>query len=681
MTTTALMRYHQQQQRNNQQNQHHQQQQSQQPSNSSSATSDSASILSPQNGDFCNSTSHNNSKKFPLKTSNTSVSRNNDSPNEQNGNNLGLLENGFTTAGINVEENVLNGTSHSKNSEAQVSSRIEGHHHNLNNEYGYHNNNVDRLHPDSDRNSWRSSCRKHNSGYIHGYPTQLWGFIGAQVTDQSTPCGVTAIQHAVEYNSTLCNSVSDSSSYDVKNHASAVSITPNATSTNHDSSALALLGDPTEQNVTDLAKKLLAEASSALKVERNSSVDEKRTATVTSTTKVVKTTSIAAVLDENGIPQKQHRTETSKPESNQKRIARLANEDISPENTKSSSGSSPTDSSRSQSQSYVTLATCRKTSVFSESPPNSTSSSNSKNLTSCATSFTSISASSSSSSTPSCSGVTTVTNSQKFAHPTALMPLMNSVAIQESPCPSLLNANEKHARSRSKSKGQKHLPREEPTISNNDNKSFFQKKTSLPNVDIQNLSLSDLQKQEKKFFAKSESDYCRVAKSSSSSSSESLHSSLGTNINNDIIGNSYHPNSHHETYIASQHGSHNHFQRSTEEVKVSWTAVTDLVNNLTQIGIELHLHLHPMHFNGFEIFQYHIHAFSSISGWSCTLESVSSCGQFSIAKHNSNGCHPIRLCYQSISQCIRWYCLRCIRCPASPLAALFISPIRFISTR
>ena len=591
MTTTALMRYHQQQQRNNQQNQHHQQQQSQQPSNRASATSDSASILSPQNGDFRNNTLHNDSKKFPLKTSNTSVSRNNDSANEKNGNTIGLLENGYTIAGINVEENVFNGTSDSKNSEAQVSSSIEGHHHSLNNAYGCHNNNVDRLHPDSYQNSWRSSCRKHNSGYINGYPTQLWGFIGAQVADQSTSDGVTsteAIQHAVEYNPILCNSVSDSSSYDVKNHDSPVSITPNATSTNHDSSALALLGDPTEQNVTDLAKKLLAEASSALKIERKLSGDEQRTATITSTTKIVQTTSIIAALDGNGIPQERDTTETSKRESNQKQIARLANEDISPENTKSSSGSSPTDSSRSQSQSYVTLAACRKTSVFSESPPNSTNSSNSKNLASCATSFTSISASSSSSSTPSCSGVTTATNSQKFAHPTTLMPLMNSVAIQESPCPSLLNENGKHAKSRSKSKGQKHLPCEESTISNNDNKSYFQKKISLPNVDVQNLSLADLQKQEKKFLAKSKSDYCRVAKSSSSSSSESLHSSLGTNINSGIIRNSYHPNNHHETYIASQHGSHvpqNHFERSLEEVKISWTAMVDLVNNMTYIGI------------------------------------------------------------------------------------------------
>ena len=111
MTTTALMRYHQQQQRNNQQNQHHQQQQSQQPSNRASATSDSASILSPQNGDFRNNTLHNDSKKFPLKTSNTSVSRNNDSANEKNGNTIGLLENGYTIAGINVEENIINGTS------------------------------------------------------------------------------------------------------------------------------------------------------------------------------------------------------------------------------------------------------------------------------------------------------------------------------------------------------------------------------------------------------------------------------------------------------------------------------------------------------------------------------------------------------------------------------------------
>ena len=600
MTTTALMRYHQQQQRNNQQSQHRQQQQSQQPSNSSSATSDSASIVSPQNGDFRNNTSHNDSKKFPLKTSNSSISRNNDSPNERNGNNVEFLENGYTIGGINVEANVLNGTSHSKNSESQVSNRIEGHHHGLNNAYGYHNNNVDRLHPDSYQNSWRSSsCRKHNSGYIQGYPTQLWGFIGAQVADPSTSDGVgsaEAIQNAVEYNSTLCNSVSDPSTYDVKNHDSSVSITPNATPRNHGSSPLALLGDPTEQNVTDLAKKLLAEGSSALKIERTSSVDKKRTATITSTTKIVKTTSITAVLDENGIPQEQDTTETSKPEPNQKQIARLANEDISPENTKSSSGSSPTDSSRSQSQSYVTLAACRKTSVFSESPPNSTNSSNSKNLTSCATSFTSISASSSSSSTPSCSGVTTATNSQKFAHPTALMPLMNSFAIQESLCPSLLNENGKHAKSRSKSKGQKQLAREELTISSNDNKSYFQKKTSLPNVDIQNLSLSDLQKQETKFVAKSGSDYCKVAKSSSSSSSESLHSSLGTNINSDIIGNSYHPNSQYEAYIASQHGSHapqSHFQRSIEEVTLSWTAITDLVNNMTHIGIELHLHLNP----------------------------------------------------------------------------------------
>ena len=76
------------------------------------------------------------------------MSRHNDSPNEKNVNTIGLLENGYTIAGINVEENVFNGTSDSKNSEAQVSSSIEGHHHGLNNAYGCHNNNVDRLHPD-----------------------------------------------------------------------------------------------------------------------------------------------------------------------------------------------------------------------------------------------------------------------------------------------------------------------------------------------------------------------------------------------------------------------------------------------------------------------------------------------------------------------------------------------------
>ena len=104
-----------------------------------------------------------------------------------------------------------------------------------------------------------------------------------------------------------------------------------------------------------------------------------------------------------------------------------------------------------------------------------------------------------------------------------------------------------------KTKSQVFLPRNESAATSNDKS--VKKNRSAP-VDIENLSIVDLKKHEKRNLGKSES-YTKQ-----SNSSENLFSLSHNN-------SSYQSSSSHQPYLTPQNGSQSHFQRSAEQVKLS----------------------------------------------------------------------------------------------------------------
>ena len=579
MTTTALMRYHQQQQRHSHQ-QHQQHHQSHQSSTSPpSATEPRATLLSPINNVNCQNSerSYNNHSDNPSYQRNriSSPCRNNLSSNDiQNSS----MNNGFGTDRIRVETNHDNHTSNSQRNHEHNSVHMPQPYNNANNIYNYHNNNLDAFHANLVQNPWRSGSQKIND-YGHNYPSHLWGLrSGAQAAAQSavlvaTAQAVEAIQQAEQGNNSSNSERVRSEAVPENSKSSIHRIARNSTSSlnnSTESSSLAVTGVPNEQNVSELAKKLLAEASSALRNGIDVKNDQDvRPSTVTSTTKIVKTTSITAVVNENKSPKLAELAEVKgeRLEITESKKLQIPS-DIPHEVSKRFASSSPcNEEKRTTSQTYITLTSCRKTnSILSDSPPNSSNSSSFKNASSCSTSFTSVSASSSSSSTPSCIGSSSNVNTQVFAHPTALLPLVNtaeSFVNESTPTNASIKAPVSDTKSDATSKSQRAALRND---SNQTDGKFLNLKRSTSSDAIAGPSTSDLQKQDKKKLSKLESEYTKQSKSS-----ESLFSpyNISSNSCNNTIGSNYQPYSHHQPYDVPQHGSHSsqsHFHRSVEQV-------------------------------------------------------------------------------------------------------------------
>ena len=582
MTTTALMRYYQQQQRHH----HHPHQQHHQPNQSSaspSSTSESrTALLPPVNNINCQNSqrSYNNHNSDNSSHQGARVSPSCSNNISSNGNQDSSINNGFGTGRGRNETNQDNHETNNQRNHHLNPVHQPDPYHNVNNVYNYHNNNLDAFHANLVPHPWRTGAQKISSNYGQNYPSPLWSFTGAQAAAQSavlvaTAQAVEAIQQA-EQGSTESdleripsepvpeNRRSSTNSRSTRNSTSAVN---NST----ESSSLTLLGVPTEQNVSDLAKKLLAEASSALQNGNDVKNDQNvRPATITSTTKIVKTTSITSVVNEN-ISQKSDATKAKGDRlenTDGKRLQNQTASDMRNDVTMSSTSSPPeNEEKRTTSQTFITLTSCRKTnSIPSDSPPNSSNSSSLKNASSCSTSFTSISASSSSSSTPSCIASTPSVNAaQVFAHPMALLPLASAAeSIVDQDVPSVTNKEiEINVKLEDRAKSQKVVAQND---SYNDDGKFQNIKRRTSSDAMQLPNNRDIQKQDKKKIGKSEPEYSKQSKST-----ESLFSpyNISSNSSNNTVGGNYQSYSHHQPYDVPQHGSHSsqsHFQRSLEQV-------------------------------------------------------------------------------------------------------------------
>ena len=576
MTTTALMRYHQQQQRRQQQ-----QQQSQHQSCSTETTpgptgnSSASNIVEGETNRHLNESNTRPGRRSSAACTNTPT-------NVTNGNVPSLLHNGFAVdETINENDLAHHVSPHANNRNYHHNSVIPETYHNINNVYNnYHNNNLDVLHGNSLHNPLPPTSQKLPSGYGpgHTYPHQFWSFTGAQAAAQSavlvaTAQAVEAFQHADHTGSVAEHVTSDTLlHHGIRNHApGTASSSTKAALDGPEASSLTLLGVPSEQNVSELAKKLLAEASSALRDGNEANVDDRRTTTITATTKIVHTTSISSVSNAESTLNLSDVPETNRQIEQNHEDLKIPNDGRSTEDKKSSESPSPTERKLSPST-FITLTSCRKSNVLSDSPPTSSSTSGTSKIASSSTSFTSISASSSSSSTPSSSGTGPSINPQEFAHPITCLSSGNSGG-------NLLQVTESSSRTNNgrstKLQNEAHKGSDEAPTIGNDNKPYSSKKglrshsskdslskDIFKKVDLQNLSLVDHHQQEKRNHTLS--DYASRTKSSASDNLYSFNSS-----NN--LSSNYTRNSHHQQ-IHSQNGSQtpqSSFQRSVEQVKMS----------------------------------------------------------------------------------------------------------------
>ena len=584
MTTTALMRYHQQQQRHH----HHQHQQHHQPHQSSNSPSSSneprTTLISPINNVNC----QNSDRSYNNHSDTSSQQRTRNSPSfsntsTSNGNQNSSMNNGFGNDRGRNETNNDNHATSSQRNHLHNSVHLPEPYHNVNNFYNYHNNNFDAFHASLVQNPWRSSSQKFSGDYGQNYQPHLWSLrSGAQAAAQNavlvaTAQAVEAIQQAEQGNEASNSERIQSDSVPENSRSSTQRASRNSTTSlnnSTESTSLTVLGVPTEQNVSELAKKLLAEASSALRNGSNVENDQDvKPATITSTTKIVKTTSITAIVNENITPKSAEIAELKRENlenAESKKSAMQTNSDIHSDTTKRiASSPASNEEKRTTPQTFITLTSCRKTnSIPSDSPPNSSSSNSLKNAASCSTSFTSISASSSSSSTPSCFGSTPNVNTQVFAHPTALLPAISTESFVNEATPNKDIVS--NSKSENCSKSHKAIHRDD---SNQEERKFLSIKRSSSSGAINVPNASNIQKQEEasrktsfKKLNKSESEYAKQSKSS-----ESLFSpyNISSNSSNHTIGSNYQPYSHHQPYDVPQHGSHSsqtHFHRSVEQV-------------------------------------------------------------------------------------------------------------------
>ena len=584
MTTTALMRYHQQQQRHH----HHQHQQHHQSHQSSSSSLSSAeqrtNLISPVNNINCQTSdrSYNNHSDTSSSQRNR-ISPSFSNPISSNGNQSRSMNNGFGNDRGRNETNNDNHSSNSQRNHLHNSVHLPEPYHNVNNFYNYHNNNLDAFHANLVQNPWRSSSQKISSDYGQNYQPHLWSLrTGAQAAAQNavlvaTAQAVEAIQQAEQGNEASNSERVQSESVPENSRSSTQRATRNSTTSLNnptESSSLTVLDVPTEQNVSDLAKKLLAEASSALQIGSNVENDrDVKPATITSTTKIVKTASNTVATNDNVTLKSAGSTEVKRENlenTESERTEMQINSDSPSDNTKRiTSSPSSNEEKRTTSQTFTTLTSCRKTnSILSDSPPNSSNSSSLKNATSCSTSFTSISASSSSSSTPSCFGSIPTVNTQVFAHPTALLPVISSDCIVNEATSNKDPVN--NSKLECSSKNHKNIPRND---SNPEDKKILSIKRSSSSGAIDIPNSINTQKPEEasrkssfKKLTKSESEYAKQSKST-----ESLFSpyNISSNSSHHTIGSNYQPYSHHQPYDVPQHGSHSsqsHFHRSVEQV-------------------------------------------------------------------------------------------------------------------
>ena len=560
MTTTALMRYHKQQQQQRQQ--HHQQ-----PHHSSTTLASS---------DLANSSESNTIEcdtGRPLSGPNTppggecqsSTSCINPSLSLRNGYVSNSLHNAFLIGETN-NENYVAPTDNSDRNHYQNLQAIPEAYHNLNNASNYNNNHIEVPQGDSVSVPVQSTSQKSLTGYGLDYPYnhQLWNFPGAHTAAQSAVLvartqAVEAIQHKENRDSTTEHLTPLSSSYCIENRANETSI---STVSDTEKPSLTTLNVPTEKNVSELAKKLLAVGASALRNGQKPSVAQTRRTTFTATTKIVQTTSITKVLSEDtSIPQDP--IESSEINRNQTEpnyaSSSIPNIIISIDEKKHSTSTSPTEQKQT-----TAFTSCRKSNVLSESPL--TSSASTSKIASSATSLKSISASSSSSSTPSISETTPNLNPPEFSHSTLSLPTVypgSNVSFPETASPSTPKT-ERSKRCQNEMKHEKYLLRDTFAIRNNKPNSL---KESLK-VNLENLSLAGHTLQEIK--NSTVTDDATHTKSLVSGALVSVDNSNNYNNSSNLTSN-YLYSSHREHNI-SQNGSLNtqsHFHRYVNQVHFS----------------------------------------------------------------------------------------------------------------